>query len=73
MITQTHIYHFDQPYGRQLYWVLVVNYRLRDVQLMTAVPERGDIGGGLAALGVEMCDCPEEYTGLSCQVILHHL
>ncbi|XP_038056132.1 laminin subunit alpha-2-like [Patiria miniata] len=37
-----------------------------DVVLETAGPVRGDISGD-PAIGVEQCDCPTGYTGLSCE------
>ena len=39
--------------------------RLNDVVLQRAVPTTGS---KINALGVEQCKCPEEYSGLSCQV-----
>ena len=41
--------------------------RLNDVVLQRAVPTTGS---KITALGVEQCKCPQEYTGLSCQVIV---
>ena len=40
--------------------------RLTDVSLDVAVHE--DEATGEPALGIEQCQCPEQYAGLSCQV-----
>ena len=39
--------------------------RLNNVVLQCAVPATGR---KITALGVEQCKCPQEYSGLSCQV-----
>ena len=43
---------------------------LSDVSLDVAVHE--DTAVGEPALGIEQCQCPEQYAGLSCQVGLVH-
>ena len=42
--------------------------RLADVTMERAV--HNDLMLGEPALGIEQCECPEQYSGLSCQVKL---
>ncbi|KFM68921.1 Laminin subunit alpha-2, partial [Stegodyphus mimosarum] len=41
--------------------------RLRDVSMETAVPITPNPVSPYVAVGIEVCDCPKEYGGLSCQ------
>ncbi|XP_071807655.1 laminin subunit alpha-2-like isoform X1 [Asterias amurensis] len=51
---------------RATYGPDTVSALIDDVVLETAGPSRGDISGE-QAIGVEQCDCPTGYTGLSCE------
>ena len=62
-------FHLMGMYGSD--WFLKIQtfsritfFRLNDVVLQRAVPATGRI----TALGIEQCRCPQEYSGLSCQV-----
>lgn len=45
-----------------------LTFRIRDVNLEVAVPLTPNPASPYVAVGIEICECPKEYGGLSCQV-----
>jgi len=45
-----------------------VYFSLKDISLDQAMSSTDNLGR--PALGVEKCDCPPQYAGLSCQVFM---
>lgn len=52
---------------------LQISLRLRDVAMEIAVPLTPNPASPYVAVGIEICNCPKEYGGLSCQVKLYLL
>ena len=65
-------YIFCVSFGNNTYLlfkICKIFVRLRDVSLEKAVPAAA--GQRPTAHGIELCACPPEYSGLSCQVRFH--
>lgn len=52
--------------------IYIYSCRIRDVNMEIAVPLTPNPASPYVAVGIEICKCPKEYGGLSCQVFIYN-